>query len=283
MTTAAAPLDPHEVLAEIAALPQWFLDDLAEGGGVVEEMVIGDSLRSPSVQVDLLPGGDVQVLATHDQVLGGRNGQVYLGCRFPADPAYAVDLVEHGAAVGRELAAKGCAGRAGSTSWRPGGAALRPEACEVNLRKGGTTHPFSALRSLVPGHYDAGAGAWLADADGSTRAYRSTDNVVDPSLARAQAAVGHRRRARGRPAVRPGSRHRGRAAHARVPRRGRPFRGHGDRAHPGAGRRAVRGHAARLWCPAATPRSTSPVESRLRAPRPSGARPPRGSPVTSRS
>ena len=56
-------------------------------------------------------------------------------------------------------------------------------ALEVNLRKGGTTHPFSALRNLVPGRYDAGSGGWLADADGSTRAYRSSDNVVDPSLA----------------------------------------------------------------------------------------------------
>ena len=53
----------------------------------------------------------------------------------------------------------------------------------MNLRKGGTTHPFSALRSLVPGHYDTEVGAWLADADGSTRAYRSTDNFLDPSLA----------------------------------------------------------------------------------------------------
>ena len=56
-------------------------------------------------------------------------------------------------------------------------------ALEVNLRKGGTTHPFSALRNLVPGRYDAGSGSWLADADGSTRAYRSSDNVIDPSLA----------------------------------------------------------------------------------------------------
>jgi hypothetical protein len=180
-----APRDPHELLADIAALPQWFLDDLAEGGGVVEEMVVGDSLRSPSVQLDVLPGGGVRVLATHDQVLGGSNGQVYLGCRFPADPAYAADLATHGAAVGRELAARGCAGRAGVDfmAARTGDRPWSLTALEVNLRKGGTTHPFSALRSLVPGHYDTEVGAWLSDADGSTRAYRSTDNFLDPSLA----------------------------------------------------------------------------------------------------
>jgi PGM1 C-terminal domain len=180
-----APRDPHEVLASVAALPAWFLDDLAAGGGVVEEMVVGEQLRSPSVQVDLLPGGGVRVVATHDQVLGGNNGQVYLGCRFPADPAYAADLARFGTAVGGELAARGCVGRAGVDfmAARSAGSPWSLSALEVNLRKGGTTHPFAALRSLVPGHYDADAGAWLADADSSTRAYRSTDNFVDPSLA----------------------------------------------------------------------------------------------------
>ena len=179
------PLDPHGVLAAVAALPAWFLDDLARGGGVVEEMVDGDRLRSPSVQVDLLPDGEVRVLATHDQVLGGANGQVYLGCRFPADPAYAPDLARHGAAVGRELVAKGCVGRAGVDlmAARSGAGPWSLAALEVNLRKGGTTHPFSALRSLVPGHYDAEGGTWVSAADGTARAYRSTDNFVDPSLA----------------------------------------------------------------------------------------------------
>jgi hypothetical protein len=177
--------DPHEVLAAISALPAWFLDDLATDGGVVEEMVSGDRLRSPSVQLDLLPGAGVRVLATHDQVLGGDNGQVYLGCRFPADATYAAELARHGDAVGRELAALGCAGRVGVDfmAARSGSGPWAVSALEVNLRKGGTTHPFSALRNLVPGHYDAAAGTWRTDADGSTRAYRSSDNLVDPSLA----------------------------------------------------------------------------------------------------
>jgi hypothetical protein len=177
--------DPHEVLADVAALPDWFLGELGCGGGVVEEMVVGDRLRSPSVQVDLLPGGEVRVLATHDQVLGGDNGQVYLGCRFPADRAYAADLARHGDAVGRELVARGCLGRIGVDfmAARTGDQPWSLTALEVNLRKGGTTHPFSALRNLVPGRYDTESGTWRADADGSTRAYRSTDNFVEPSLA----------------------------------------------------------------------------------------------------
>ena len=53
-------------------------------------------------------------------------------------------------------------------------------AIEINLRKGGTTHPFAVLRNLVPGHYDEGAGLWRAEA-GGTRAYVASDNVVDPA------------------------------------------------------------------------------------------------------
>jgi len=53
-------------------------------------------------------------------------------------------------------------------------------ALEVNLRKGGTTHPYAALRNLVPGRYDAESGQWIAK-DGTTRAYCSTDNLVHES------------------------------------------------------------------------------------------------------
>ena len=58
----------------------------------------------------------------------------------------------------------------------------RPRVCglEVNLRKGGTTHPYAALRSVVPGRYDTEQARWIA-ADGSTRCYAATDNVVDPA------------------------------------------------------------------------------------------------------
>ena len=167
----------------VSELPSWYLEDLARGG-VVEERISGIRFSSPSAQVDIRPGGNVVVLATHEQVLGGPGGQVYMGCQFPADPAYAVALGGHAAAIGRVLAERGAMGRfsvdfvAGSDAetgddWRIYG-------LEVNLRKGGTTHPYSALRSVVPGRYDADTGRWLAD-DGSTRCYAATDNVVDPS------------------------------------------------------------------------------------------------------
>ena len=62
-----------------------YVAKLAERGGIVEERIIGVELRSPSVQLRVTPAGEVELLSTHDQLLGGPTGQRYLGCRFPAD------------------------------------------------------------------------------------------------------------------------------------------------------------------------------------------------------
>ena len=165
----------------VEALPEWYRADL-KLGGVVEERIAGARFSSPSAQVDIRPDGDVLVLATHEQVLGGEGGQVYLGCRFPADPAYAPQLAAHAARIGAALAAKGALGRfsVDFVAAADAAGAWDVYAIEVNLRKGGTTHPYAALRNLVPGRYDVDGGRWVAD-DGSTRAYTSTDNLVQPS------------------------------------------------------------------------------------------------------
>ncbi len=173
--------EPHNLERTLAELPEWYVADLARGG-VVEELVSGAPLTSPSVQLDMLPDGTVQVLATHEQLLGGSSAQVYLGCRFPADANYAAQLADHGNAVGELLAARGARGRAGLdfVAARNAAGSWDLFALEVNLRKGGTTHPYALLRSVVPGHYDAERGQWITAKDGSTRAYWSTDNLVDP-------------------------------------------------------------------------------------------------------
>jgi hypothetical protein len=176
------PMTGGELKAAVSALPEWYLADLA-GGGVVEELIEGAVVSSPSVQLDLLPDGGVRVLATHDQVLGGPDGLVYIGCRFPAGPDHAPELARHGLAIGAALAARGARGRAAVnfiTACGDDGEST-VLALEINLRKGGTTHPFAALRNLVPGHYDPEAGRWVTARDGSPRSYRSTDNVVDPA------------------------------------------------------------------------------------------------------
>ena len=167
--------------ATVAALPDWYLHDLARGG-VVEELVAGTAFATPSVQVDIEPDGNVRVLSTHEQDMQGEDAQVYSGCRFPADPVYVAELAAHGRAVGAELARLGALGRFSLDF----AAARRADgrwdvyALEVNLRKGGTTHPYTALRHLVPGRYDEAAGRWVAN-DGSTRSYAATDNMQHDS------------------------------------------------------------------------------------------------------
>ena len=171
--------DRDDIDRSLAELPPWYVHD-REAGGVVEELYAGD-VTSPSVQVDITPYGEVRVMSTHEQVLGGASGQVYLGCRFPAAESYAGTLARYGEAVGKVLAEEGALGR-----FSVDFIAVRAErhwtvlALEINLRRGGTTHPYTALRHLVPGRYDAASGKWVA-ADGTPRVYWSSDNVVDPA------------------------------------------------------------------------------------------------------
>jgi PGM1 C-terminal domain len=165
----------------IDRLPDWYVSDLA-GGGVLEERITGTAFSSPSAQIDVLPDGGVRALATHEQVLGGADAQVYMGCRFPADPAYATVLARHAVATGGALAARGVVGRVAVdfAAAREAGGRWSVHALEINLRKGGTTHPYTALRSLVPGSYDTERGRWVAE-DGTAREYSATDNLVNPA------------------------------------------------------------------------------------------------------
>ena len=179
----ASAADPDAWLRErVEGLPDWYRADL-EQGGIVEERIAGARFSSPSAQVDIRPDGRVVVLATHEQVLGGDSGQVYLGCRFPADPAYAPEVARYAAAVGEELADAGALGRF-SVDFVASADAEEGEwvvhALEINLRKGGTTHPYAALRNVAPGRYEPERGRWLT-AEGSTRCYSATDNLLDSS------------------------------------------------------------------------------------------------------
>ena len=55
----------------------------------------------------------------------------------------------------------------------------RHDAIEINLRKGGTTHPFLTLQFLTGGHYDPESGLFRT-ADGRSRCYVASDNLEDP-------------------------------------------------------------------------------------------------------
>jgi len=168
-----------ETLAFEAADMDWdlFETKLEAMGGIVEEFVDGPDKCSPSSQFRVDPLGNVQAISTHDQVLGGPNGQIFLGCRFPADESYRLDIQERGLKAARILAQKGVLGRFGidfiSTRHDDG---WRHVAIEVNLRKGGTTHTFDTMQYLTEGRYDRETGLFYTQQD-EPRYYYASDNV----------------------------------------------------------------------------------------------------------
>ena len=153
-----------------------------ERGGVVEELISGEDLRSPSVQLRVTPLGDVELLSTHDQVLGGPSGQSYLGCRFPANAEYAPSITREAAKIGRRLAKEGVIGRFALdfvVVRAPEGAGWEVNAIELNLRKGGTTHPFLTLQFLTDGRYDPETATFTAPS-GRQKFFVATDHVASP-------------------------------------------------------------------------------------------------------
>lgn len=146
-------------------------------GGIVEEWIPGKVKESPSVQFRVDPAGRLEVVSSHDQVLGGLNGQIFLGARFPAADAYRLDIQREATKAAAVLAAKGVLGRFGIDfiSVYEGGA-WRHVAIEINLRKGGTTHPFQMLQFLTDGHLDRETGEFFTPS-GRPRCYYASDNL----------------------------------------------------------------------------------------------------------
>jgi hypothetical protein len=151
-----------------------------EMGGVVEAFVEGDHKESPSAQCRVNAIGEPQVISTHDQVLGGPSGQVFLGCTFPAADDYRMAIQESGAKVAAELARRGVIGRFAVdyvSVLKPDGT-YEHTAIEVNLRKGGTTHPFLTLKFLTAGAYNMEDGLFYAPS-GRPKYYFATDTLQE--------------------------------------------------------------------------------------------------------
>ena len=154
-----------------------YMKKLEARRGIVEERITGEEFRSPSVQLRVTPLGSVELLSTHDQLLGGPSGQSYLGCAFPADNAYASLITREAAKVGKRLAKEGVIGRfaldfvvvRSNGKWDP-------YAIEINLRKGGTTHPFLTLQFLTDGTYDSEAAIFTAPS-GQQKFFVASDHV----------------------------------------------------------------------------------------------------------
>ncbi len=173
-------LSAIQVIAEKETCQQFFkkFEDL---GGIVEAFIDGEIKRSPSVQCRINPSGEVEIVSTHDQILGGPDDQVFLGASFPASADYAIELASIAQPIAARMAAYGVLGRLSidflsvfeNNRWTH-------YAIEINLRKGGTTHPFLMLQFLTDGLYDASQGIYFMP-NGQPRYYFASDNVSSPA------------------------------------------------------------------------------------------------------
>jgi predicted ATP-grasp superfamily ATP-dependent carboligase len=161
--------------ADLAMLPETIRAGLA-GGAVVEERITGAEVTSPSAQVRIDGAGGVEVLSTHEQELDGHR---YVGCRLPAQRAYAPDIARAAVRVGRVLAREGARGRFGVdfVARREADDTWTTYAVEVNLRAGATTHPLGTLALLTGGRYDA-ATATFRSPTGRELSYVATDRAT---------------------------------------------------------------------------------------------------------
>ena len=107
----------------------------------------------------------------------------YLGCTFPAAPEYARTITEHAETIGHRLASLGALGRfaVDFVVVRGAGGEWTSYAIELNLRKGGTTHPFLTLQFLTDGRYDPGTALFLTPR-GHEKHLVATDHLESDQL-----------------------------------------------------------------------------------------------------
>jgi len=167
-----------------AATESWesFQERITVLGCIIEEYIEGDDKKSPSLQGMIHPDGTTEIISTHEQILGGVDGQVYLGCNFPCEVGYRLTLHDFGKRVANSLAAKGARGRFGIDF-----IVVPLEfdefeifALEINLRQGGTTHPFETLHLLTNGEYSEKTGLYVSDR-GEEKYYVASDNLKKDS------------------------------------------------------------------------------------------------------
>ncbi|MFN2593865.1 MAG: peptide ligase PGM1-related protein [Actinomycetota bacterium] len=152
-----------------------FRPKIEREGAIVEELLQGTGVHSPSAQMRIVPHGDIEIVSTHDQILGGPDDQVYLGCRFPARDEYRLPIQEHAVKIASELAEHGVIGTFGMDFLVTAAPESKVYLSEINLRMGGTTHPYLMTHLATGGVYDEASG--LLTCNGATKFYIATDNL----------------------------------------------------------------------------------------------------------
>ncbi|MCB9557987.1 MAG: hypothetical protein H6707_17875 [Deltaproteobacteria bacterium] len=162
-----------------------FAEEINSMGAIVEVFVPNEG--SPSVQVMITAGGQVRVLSTHGQLFADKDQQVYAGCHTIADAPYLKELHLAGERVGKVLAKRGVRGRFAIdfVVGRDQRGRWQANAVEINLRSGGTTHPYEIARLLTDSSYDNKHGVLTkTTAAGKVRQvhYFASDNFIDKAF-----------------------------------------------------------------------------------------------------
>lgn len=155
-----------------------------KNGAVVEEFIAGEIKDSPSCQGMIAPNGEVKIFSTHEQILD-ESGQRYLGCHFPCKSSYREKIMYYTRRVGQVLAKKGVLGFFGVDY------VVSEEkiyAIEINIRQGGTTHPFQMTSKITNSHLCPETHV-LRDVNQQPYCYRSFDNYTHPGLSEVTADI----------------------------------------------------------------------------------------------
>lgn len=137
---------------------QDYISEFNLNGGIVELYISAENKYSPSVQMCLNPDGQPKIISTHEQILGGPDDQKYVGCIFPARTSHRKSIVKEAKKVGNWMARHNMIGNFG-VDFVVVYSQLDPTKCkiypiEINLRKGGTTHPFRIVYFLTGAKYN---------------------------------------------------------------------------------------------------------------------------------
>ena len=166
---------------ETDLLNKKYLEKYFKYGGIVEEWLMKKETDSPSAQLNILPNGEVELVSTHEQLLDEETQQTYLGCRYPAKKTNIKAISLAAKKIGEHLSKKGIIGRfAIDFVVNKKNNRQDVRAIEINLRKGGTTHPYFMAKLLTNGKADKNG---FLRVEGRRVFYYAFDNIKHPEYA----------------------------------------------------------------------------------------------------
>lgn len=204
MSCFAGLTDTASVVGALENLPERVCGDVSwplfsrimrEQGGVLEAFIDTQVKTFPTMQVFINPMGEIEIDSTHERILGGSSSLEFIGCSLPAKACYVGALHRMGMVIAEELAKNGAVGPVSIDFMAvpknaPGIGGLIEGDCyyegdwavcaiEINLRRGGTTHPLHTTMFLTGGRYAHKTGTFYSQS-GHKICYVAFSNIAPP-------------------------------------------------------------------------------------------------------